>query len=73
VLRESLDFGTHERLGLWSRPFLFENDLTPLWDAVSNQNERNRFVDRLLRDAGIEPIPLRHFAVWVAKLKPMVP
>jgi hypothetical protein len=28
--------------------FSFENDLTPLWDAVSNQNERNRFVDRLL-------------------------
>jgi hypothetical protein len=36
------------------------------------QNDRNRFVDRTLRDAGIEPVPLDHFAVWVAKLKPMI-
>jgi len=36
------------------------------------QNDRNRFVDRTLRDAGIEPIPLNHFAVWVGKLKPMI-
>ena len=36
------------------------------------QNDRNRFVDRTLRDAGIEPVPLDHFAVWVAKLKPLI-
>lgn len=40
--------------------------------ALTDQNDRNRFVDRTLRDAGIEPVPLDHFAVWVAKLKPMV-
>jgi hypothetical protein len=40
--------------------------------ALTGQNDRNRFVDRTLRDAGIEPVPLDHFAVWVAKLKPML-
>jgi hypothetical protein len=39
---------------------------------LTEQSDRNRFVDRTLRDAGIEPIPLSHFAVWVAKLKPMI-
>jgi hypothetical protein len=39
---------------------------------LTDQNDRNRFVDRTLRDAGIEPVPLDHFAVWVAKLKPMI-
>ena len=28
------------------------------------------FVRDTLRDAGIEPIPMEGFAVWVAKLKP---
>jgi hypothetical protein len=40
--------------------------------ALTDQNDRNRFVDRTLRDAGIEPVPLDHFAVWVGKLKPMM-
>jgi hypothetical protein len=39
---------------------------------LTEQSDRNRFVDRTLRDAGVEPIPLSHFAVWVAKLKPMI-
>ena len=30
------------------------------------------FVRDTLRDAGIEPVPLDHFAVWVARLKPMI-
>jgi len=40
--------------------------------ALTDQNDRDRFVNRTLRDAGIEPVPLDHFAVWVAKLKPMI-
>jgi hypothetical protein len=40
--------------------------------ALTDQNDRNRFVDRTLRDAGIEPVPLDHFAVWIGKLKPMI-
>jgi DUF3037 family protein len=39
---------------------------------LKEQNDRNRFVDRALRDAGIQPVPLDHFAVWVGKLKPMI-
>jgi hypothetical protein len=35
-------------------------------------NERHRFVRDTLRDAGIEPIPMEGFAVWVARLKPMI-
>lgn len=39
---------------------------------LKEQNERDRFVSRTLREAGIEPVPLSHFAVWVGKLKPMI-
>jgi hypothetical protein len=40
--------------------------------ALNDQHDRDRFVDRTLREAGIEPVPLDHFAVWVAKLKPLM-
>lgn len=39
---------------------------------LAEANDRNRFVNRTLRDAGIEPVPLGHFAVWVGKLKPLL-
>jgi hypothetical protein len=39
---------------------------------LTEHNDRDRFVDRTLRDAGIEPVSLNHFAVWVGKLKPMI-
>jgi hypothetical protein len=39
---------------------------------LAEQNDRHRFVHRTLPDAGVEPIPLRHFTVWAAKLKPMI-
>ena len=40
--------------------------------ALNAGNDRHRFVRDTLRDAGIEPIPMGGFAVWVAKLKPMI-
>jgi DUF3037 family protein len=40
--------------------------------ALDSTNERHRFVRDTLRDAGIEPIPMEGFAVWVAKLRPML-
>jgi hypothetical protein len=40
--------------------------------ALNTGNDRHRFVRDTLRDAGIEPIPMEGFAVWVAKLKPMM-
>src|SRR5712672_2745661 len=40
--------------------------------ALNAENDRHRFVRDTLRDAGIEPVPLEGFAVWVAKLKPLM-
>jgi hypothetical protein len=40
--------------------------------ALVRENERHQFVQHTLRDAGIEPIPMDGFAVWVAKLRPML-
>jgi hypothetical protein len=36
------------------------------------ENERHCFVRDTLRDAGIEPVGMDHFATWVPKLKPTV-
>ena len=38
--------------------------------TLNPTNDRHRFVRDTLREAGIEPIPMEGFAVWVAKLKP---
>ena len=35
-------------------------------------NKRDDFVAASLRDASIEPVPMEGFAVWVAKLKPLL-
>jgi len=37
--------------------------------ALNVKTDRHRFVRDTLRDAGIEPIAMEGFAVWVAKLK----
>jgi hypothetical protein len=39
---------------------------------LKDSNERHRFVRDTLRDVGVESIPLEGFAVWVAKLKPLL-
>ncbi|HYL64333.1 MAG TPA: DUF3037 domain-containing protein [Candidatus Methylomirabilis sp.] len=50
-----------------------KTEFTAVTDVeLTEQNDRNRFVDRTLRDAGIEPVSLEHFAVWVGKLKPLI-
>jgi len=36
------------------------------------ENERHSFVRDTLRGAGIEPVAMEGFAVWMAKLKPMI-
>jgi hypothetical protein len=49
----------------------FKTEFAAITDlALKDESDRDRFVDRTLRDAGIEPVPLDHFAVWVGKLKP---
>jgi hypothetical protein len=40
--------------------------------ALQPENDRHRFVRDTLRDVGIEPVPMEGFAVWVAKLRPML-
>ena len=39
---------------------------------LSTENPRQRYVRDALRDAGIEPVSMEGFAVWVAKLKPLM-
>jgi hypothetical protein len=40
--------------------------------ALEAGNERHAFVRDILRDVGIEAVPREGFAVWVAKLRPML-
>jgi hypothetical protein len=51
----------------WKSEFAAVTDV-----ELQEGNPRQHFVRDALRDAGIEPVPLDHFAVWVAKLKPML-
>lgn len=39
---------------------------------LNAENDRHRFVRDTLREAGIEPVAMEEFAVWVAKLKPLL-
>lgn len=51
----------------------FKSEFAAVTDVpLDSGNLRHRFVRDTLRDAGIEPIPMEGFAVWVAKLKPML-
>ena len=51
----------------------FKSEFAAVTDIpLDNENLRHRFVRDTLRDAGIEPIPMEGFAVWVAKLKPLL-
>lgn len=36
------------------------------------ENERHRFVQETLRDAGVEAVAMEGFAVWTAKMRPMI-
>ena len=61
---------TAERITAKAR---LKTEFAAVTDVPLNEgNERHRFVRETLRDVGIEPIPLEGFAVWVAKLKPLL-
>lgn len=50
-----------------------KTEFTAVTDVfLEANNERHTFVRDTLRDVGIEPVPLEGFAVWVAKLKPLL-
>jgi len=36
------------------------------------ENERHRFVQEALRDAGVQAVPMEGFAVWAAKMRPVI-
>ena len=40
--------------------------------ALLAENERHRFVSETLRDAGVESVPMEGFAVWTARMRPMI-
>jgi hypothetical protein len=51
----------------------FSPEFTAVTDvALQAGNDRHRFVRDTLGEFGIEPVPLEGFAVWVAKLRPML-
>ncbi|HEY6267872.1 MAG TPA: DUF3037 domain-containing protein [Candidatus Acidoferrum sp.] len=50
-----------------------KTEFAAVTDVILNpENDRHRFVRDTLRDAGIEPVAMEGFAVWVAKLKPLL-
>ncbi len=51
----------------------FASEFAAVTDVpLSAGNGRHRFVLDTLRDVGVEPVPVEGFAVWVAKLRPML-
>ena len=51
----------------------FASEFTAVTDvALSSETDRHRFVLRTLQDADIVPVSRDGFAVWVAKLRPML-
>lgn len=40
--------------------------------ALLAENDRHRFVAETPRDAGVESVPMEGFAVWTAKMRPML-
>ncbi len=48
----------------------FKSEFAAITDIpLEDGNLRHRFVRDTLRDAGIEPVPMENFAVWVARLQ----
>jgi hypothetical protein len=51
----------------------YGTEFAPVTDvALMADNDRHQFVRETLRDAGVEAIPREGFAVWVAKLRPLL-
>jgi hypothetical protein len=50
----------------------FPWEFTAVTDVPLGDSDRHRFVRETLRNAGVESVPREGFAVWVAKLRPML-
>ena len=50
-----------------------DSELTAVTDVhLIAENERHRFVQETLRDAGVEMVAMEGFAVWTAKMRPLI-
>jgi hypothetical protein len=55
------------------RQKLKSSEFTAVTDVrLLAENERHTFVQQALRDAGVEAVPVEGFAVWTAKIRPMI-
>ena len=59
---------------MFGRP---QSEQSPEFTAVTDiklvpENPDHHFFDQMLGKAGVIPVPLENFAVWVAKLRPML-
>ena len=77
IYRVVLEGGRHEVLaytaGKIQAKASFASEFAAVTDIRLNEEDlRHRFVRDTLREVGIEAIPVDGFAVWVAKLKPMI-
>jgi hypothetical protein len=57
----------HIRSKVKSSEFMAVTDV-----ALLEENERHLFVAETLREAGVETVPMEGFAVWTAKMRPMI-
>jgi hypothetical protein len=52
---------------------LKDSEFTAVTDVhLIAENERHRFVQETLQEAAVDVVPLEGFAVWVAKMKPVI-
>ena len=50
-----------------------DSEFTAVTDVhLIAENERHRFVQETLRDAGVEMVAMEGFAVWTAKMRPLI-
>lgn len=55
------------------RGMLAASEFTAVTDVhLMAENERHRFVQETLRDAGIAAVPLEGLAVWTARIRPLI-
>lgn len=55
------------------RKHFASSEFTAVTDvALLAENDRHRFVQETLREAGVAAVPMEGFAVWTAKMRPMI-
>jgi hypothetical protein len=65
-----------EIAGVHGRSHTGESEVQQIYGGdgcgAAAENERHRFVQETLRDAGVDAVPVEAFAVWTAKVRPMI-